>query len=202
MPRRNDKSRPAPIPRSMALTVFARKLSFFQELSYSSWTDLGNVHLRSLNVGLSFRPVDLPGWSSISQNWDQYRISKVHYLFVNSSTLGQVGINNAGRIVTLMTSYDPDGGSESAVDILSRNNVNFDVMGFASNEWVRKSCVPGHLSSTGEILRNVWLDQNKASVYFNSFQTVVDTLSAGITPSDTLRLGTYVTVDLEFRGAR
>ncbi len=202
--RRPTKSqRQAVVPRvGRPLAVFSRKLTLYQELQYSAWTDLGTAHLRSGNSVLSVAPLNLPGWGSIIQNWDQFRITALHYHFVNDSTLGQTGLNNAGRVITLLTSYDPDGGTESAVDILSRNNLETNVLGFASNTSCHKTCVPGYLTTTGEVLRSAWLDQNAGNRIFYAFQSCVDTLKSGITPSDVLKMGCYLTVSLDLRGAR
>ncbi len=206
--RRNQQRKPQNQQRNQVarreprLITFSRQLTFYTEFDYTGWTDLYDHHLRSLNKTLKFRVSDLPGWTSISQNWDQYKIRKAHFHFVNDSKLSGTGIDNVGQVMTLLSSYDPDGGTTNANDILSRNNLSITTMGYGSNYTCTLSCVPGYVTSDGEIRRDIWIDQGTSTLDFFAFQTVVDILKQGISPGDMLALGCYVSVDLEFKGAR
>lgn len=186
--------------RNNGMMVLTRKLTLAKEFNYTTWTNLGSVHLRSANVQLRFTVSDFPGWTGIANNWDQYRVRRAHFRFVHDYTLDQTGVNNAGRTLTLMSAYDPDGGTENPADILSRNNLkitNFNI----SNSTHTLSCVPGYVTTDGECRKDVWIDQSQTPT-FHAYQTVVDTLRLGINPANILNFQCYLTADLEFRGAR
>jgi hypothetical protein len=201
-PTRRNQQRKRQPNQGSRLKTFRRRFHLHKEVNFSGWTNLGAAHLRSLNQTLSFNAASLPGWSSISQNWDQFRINKITYKFVNDSVLGSTGLDAGARIYNLLSAYDPDGGTESSIDILSRNNLTIHTLGYGSSNICYLSCVPGYKTTDGEVRKNAWIDQSSASLEFYTFQCVVDTLKSGVTTGEILPFAVYVTVDFEFRGAR
>jgi len=189
------------IPRP--LETSHRRLTFGREVQFESWTNLGTSHLRSDYVPLQFALSNFPGYSSLSSVFDQVAVSRATWFIVATFAAGTSTISARPRVLTIHSTYDPDGGSINPVDILSRQNLETRSLNFCFPT-AKMAGVPGMVNdSTKQILKNVFLDiSDSENITFHSHKLVCDTVTASLTPSDIVRVMAYCTVDLRLRGLR
>jgi len=176
--------------------VTKRTLAFAKEVSFGSWTNLGAVHARSAPVNLDFTLSQLPGFSTMAEVFDQYRIDKVTWTLIYYS-------DKNDRMLTIHSTYDPDGGTMSnAADILSRSNRRMNTITKTSPS-VRYEGIPGTVDpSTHLVIRQKFHDMNGgADITWHSHILVADTEVTNVIGIVAKPI-VYCSVDLSLKGQR
>jgi len=188
--------------RTTQLHTSTRNLTFSKELVLRNWEASGASHQRSAPIVLEFTASSFPGFSSLAQVFDQVRFDHVTWVIVQQSALGSTKTVRP-RTITVLSSYDPDGGNMNSVDVLSRNNLKIRTIHAAVPE-TSVSGVPGTIApDTKHLLTKQWHDCNSLSgVTFHSHQVVCDVITGDLTPGDQIVLKAYCHAQLSFKGLR
>jgi len=183
-------------------TTSDRTLSWSKEILLTGWQNSGSSHLRSAPIDLEFVPTNFPGFAALQDVFDQVRFNMVRWLLVLQTAQGSTKVVRP-RTMTILSTYDPDGGLMNATDVLSRNNLRIRTL-HAANPETSLSGVPGTVApDTRVVFKQHFHDAGGvSSLLFNSHKIVADIITGDMTPSDALSLKAYCTCSMTFKGLR
>jgi hypothetical protein len=193
--KRNRQIDPVKIARP--LQTLTRRLVRQTSISLQGWQDNANIQL-SQDIQLDFKVTDFPGYASMAAIADHYRILNITHRMTKHYKIGATAASNVARTITLLTSYDKDGGTMNPLDILSRSNLKIATITM-NQPTVVISGVPAYRDSSGRVVSRALLDAQGTQPDFSSFQIVGMCI---VDPSDVIRLELISTIDVEFQGLR
>jgi hypothetical protein len=200
--RRNTKRNRqlAPIKVAAPLTKMTRRLVRQTSVLLESWQVNGGVQY-SGDKQLDFAITDFPGFTSMAQISDHYRILNVTHRLTKHYRVGESTdtATTTPRTVTFLSSYDKDGGAMNPLDILSRSNLKISTFSMAQPTVVL-SGRPAYRNSDGRVVENAILDAQGTQPTFHSFSIVGMANDIGVGTQIVLEL--ISTIDVEFQGLR
>lgn len=190
-----------PVKMANPLNTITRTLARLTSIQLESW-QVSNGIQYSADYRFPFKVTDFPGFSEMAAISDHYKVINVTHRITKHFRVGDntdTGTANP-RSLTLLSSYDKDGGNINPLDILSRSNMKAFTVTLNQPTLVLTG-QPAYLNQDKRVVTGALLDaQTTTHPEFNSFTIVAFGNGIGTGASITLEVIQYVTI--QFQGLR